>query len=77
MRYNPLLKKWEGNEECLKAFDNPKPTLITNTSENLPHVVGGMVFDPVQMKWVGNEEDDVFKDFETIGPEVKEMKRGK
>jgi hypothetical protein len=43
-----------------------RPALITNKgiSSKLPQVVGQMVFDPVRMCWLGNEEDDVFNGFD-------------
>ena len=65
MTYNPDLQKWEGNEEALLDFDRAtpvRPALITNKGgSKMPHTVGQMVFDPVKMCWIGNEEDvDVF-----------------
>ncbi|KAI8587477.1 hypothetical protein BDZ88DRAFT_239131 [Geranomyces variabilis] len=68
MVYNPTLQKWEGNEDALLEFDRAspsRPALITNVGGyKLPQSVGGMVFDPVRMCWLGNDEDgDVFADF--------------
>lgn len=68
MTYNPTLQKWEGNEDVLLEFDRAspsRPALITNKGGyKMPQVVGGMVFDPTRMCWVGNEEEaDVFADF--------------
>jgi hypothetical protein len=74
MVYNPVHQKWEGNEEVLLDFDKVsaasvmavtrlRPALITNKggASKLPQVVGNMVFDPVQMRWINNEEEeDVF-----------------
>ncbi|KAJ3087084.1 hypothetical protein HK102_011841 [Quaeritorhiza haematococci] len=75
MVYNPALQKWEGNEDILKEFDkatdpslrsSTRPALITNKGgSKVPQVVGSMVFDPVKMCWIGNEEEeDVFAGFE-------------
>ncbi|KXS22145.1 hypothetical protein M427DRAFT_165914 [Gonapodya prolifera JEL478] len=70
MKWNPTLSKWEGNEEDLRDFDVPSPTrpaLISNlgipTSGTVS--VGAMTFDPVKMRWVGNERemDDAFGEF--------------
>ncbi|KAJ1550475.1 hypothetical protein HK096_006758, partial [Nowakowskiella sp. JEL0078] len=104
MIYNPLLQKWEGNEEILLAFDqsqpspslsriqstrtsstsshqsttqfsssqgsgsNPgRPSLIVNAEKNIPQIIGNMVFDPVKMCWLGNEdEEDIFKGIEEV-----------
>ncbi|KAJ3027387.1 UNVERIFIED_CONTAM: hypothetical protein HDU68_003900, partial [Siphonaria sp. JEL0065] len=52
-----------------------RPALIANKSglSQIPHVVGSMVFDPVKMCWVGNEEDiDVFAGLEDAGFPVTE-----
>lgn len=76
MHYNPLLFRWEGNENALAPFDVPdfhphrggSPTveghpspgtkanlaLISNVGSSVSgiQVVGGMVFDPSQMRWL-------------------------
>jgi hypothetical protein len=74
MQYNPLLFRWEGNENALAPFDVPdfhprggSPSgqgqgspgtkanlaLISNVgSITGVQVVGGMVFDPSQMRWL-------------------------
>ena len=70
MTYNPVLKKWEGNDHVLRQFDttsrNSRPALISNLGLKLPQVVGNMVFDPVQMRWIGNDEEmDMFADLES------------
>ncbi|KAI9336812.1 hypothetical protein BDR26DRAFT_864666 [Obelidium mucronatum] len=52
-----------------------RPALITNKGglSKIPHVVGNMVFDPVKMCWVGNEEDrDVFAGLDDAGFTVTE-----
>ncbi|KIW68502.1 hypothetical protein PV04_04444 [Phialophora macrospora] len=76
MSYNPLLFRWEGNENDVAPFDVPdfyprvgSPTthgrggspnskaqvaLISNVGSSVTgvQVVGGMVFDPSQMRWL-------------------------
>jgi hypothetical protein len=76
MSYNPLLFRWEGNENDLAPFDVPdfyprtgspnapgrggspnskaQVALISNVGSNVNgvQVVGGMVFDPSQMRWL-------------------------
>lgn len=75
MHYNPLLFRWEGNENALAPFDVPdfhprvaspiaqgqaspgtkaNLALISNVGSNVTgvQVVGGMVFDPSQMRWL-------------------------
>lgn len=74
MQYNPLLFRWEGNENALAPFDVPdfhprggspsgqgqgspgtkaNMALISNVgSITGVQVVGGMVFDPSQMRWL-------------------------
>lgn len=68
MRWNPILQKWEGNEEVLRDFDPPppplRPALITNfgASSRTPQTVGNMVWDPISMSWRGNEDDGLVFD---------------
>ena len=62
MIYDPVAKKWTGNEQSVQIFDKPvkstiKPTLIPHTPKKEAEQVGGMVFDPVKCVWVGNEEE--------------------
>jgi hypothetical protein len=75
MQYNPLLFRWEGNENALAPFDVPdfhprvgspagpghaspgtkaNLALISNVGSSVTgvQVVGGMVFDPSQMRWL-------------------------
>lgn len=63
MHYNPILYRWEGNENALASFDapslpspkspKPAPALITNVGAvQGVQVVGGMVFDPQRMCWL-------------------------
>jgi hypothetical protein len=78
MHYNPLLFRWEGNENALAPFDVPdfhprggsppghggqgqaspgtkaNLALISNVGSTVTgvQVVGGMVFDPSQMRWL-------------------------
>ncbi|KIW92450.1 uncharacterized protein Z519_06297 [Cladophialophora bantiana CBS 173.52] len=75
MNYNPLLFRWEGNENDLAPFDVPdfyprggspgiqgrgspgtkaQVALISNVGSSVTgvQVVGGMVFDPSQMRWL-------------------------
>ena len=44
------------------SIKRTRPALITNrgASTKFPQVVGQMIFDPVKMSWLGNDEDDVF-----------------
>lgn len=90
MRYNPLLFRWEGNENALAPFDIPPPDFYARTGSPVAstidrkaqgspvasggkasvalisnigpvsgvQVVGGMVFDPSQMRWLKVKEDD-------------------
>lgn len=66
MRWNPLERRWEGNDHEARVFESTlvsssRPALITNPSYQSPgarggskaqaHVVGNMVFDPVAMCW--------------------------
>jgi hypothetical protein len=65
MVYDPILKKWTGNEGALKAFEKVakpaiKPTLITPQQMNTPQqksVDHRMIFDPVACVWKGNDDD--------------------
>ncbi len=73
MTYNPKLQRWEGNDEMMNEFERAlypsgnmtparRPILIQNMGGS-KHVqkIGDMVFDPVKMCWVGNDEDvDIF-----------------
>ena len=66
MHYNPLLFRWEGNENALAPFDIPPPALLTPTSPKpAPALItnvgslatgvqisGGMIFDPQRMCWL-------------------------
>lgn len=68
MHYNPLLFRWEGNENALAPFDvpvpssphssarhspKPAPALITHYgAANGVQISGGMVFDPQRMCWL-------------------------
>ncbi|KAJ1569278.1 hypothetical protein HK405_007350 [Cladochytrium tenue] len=74
MRYDPVNHRWDGNEEEALEFESrtsqpakprAKPALITNKgmSNKVALAVGTMIFDPVKMCWIGNEDDDVFADF--------------
>ena len=90
MRYDPKACRWEGNENSVAEFDalssprSPKvaPALITNVGamQNV-QVVGGMVFDPLQMCWLKlastqpgksgmtmlrDDDDDVFADLDDL-----------
>ncbi len=74
MVYNPVLHKWEGNDDMMVDFEHqlaprtqPRPALITNVGGNKTmQRIGDMTFDPVKMCWVGNEEEalDVFAELE-------------
>jgi len=66
MVYDPKLQKWAGNEHVLKLFEAtnatntpPRPALISHFSTvKGVQVVGGMVFDPVAMKWLDMSSED-------------------
>lgn len=70
MKYNPVKKKWEGNNIDLVKFDKirqklSRPLLITakefksNNKDKKIH--GTMIYDADQMKWINLEdEEDVF-----------------
>ncbi|TIA86929.1 hypothetical protein E3P99_03502 [Wallemia hederae] len=88
MKYDPVHRKWDGNnyEPALRELDSVRPALIThlngahtpnasfasaarspNSSGNATSylnqpnkVVGDMVFDPVRMCWLTNDDEDVF-----------------
>lgn len=63
--YDPVLKKWCGNEEDLVRFESvnrSKPQLI-NKSNDIPQTVGNMIYDDKKLRWVsitGSYEDDPF-----------------
>ena len=63
MTYNPVLQKWEGNDAMMQEFEKHftkqnRPALISNlTGYKTVQKVGDMIFDPVKMCWIGNEED--------------------
>ncbi|CCF58093.1 hypothetical protein KAFR_0D04450 [Kazachstania africana CBS 2517] len=73
MQYNPRTMKWEGNEKVLSTFDvmEDKPLLIRNkksdsnelenvkirSNSNNPRVVGNMVFDEKNLRWVSIHEE--------------------
>ncbi len=65
MVYDPVEKKWKGNESILRDFEKVskpvvRPTLITQTSAQASGQstnTHGMVFDPVLCVWKGNDED--------------------
>ncbi|KAJ1569115.1 hypothetical protein HK405_009653, partial [Cladochytrium tenue] len=74
MRYDPVNHRWDGNEEEALEFESrtsrpakprAKPALITNKgmSNKVALAIGTMIFDPVKMCWIGNEDDNVFADF--------------
>jgi hypothetical protein len=77
MVYDPVTFRWEGNEQVLRDFDEwpgnqkesslakaySRPALISHRGFKGPQVVGTMIFDPIQRRWIGNDEDgDVFAD---------------
>ena len=75
MEFKPDLGKWTGNEHELKVFDfavntPPRPALISHMSTvKGVQVVGGMVFDPIAMKWLdmaSNEDESPFDPFEGL-----------
>jgi hypothetical protein len=71
MKYDPIAKRWLGNDEILTTFDPKplsKPTLIPHSSYTpSPHL---MTFDPISCKWLGNDTStEIFnhiKPLETI-----------
>ncbi|TIB70561.1 hypothetical protein E3Q22_00508 [Wallemia mellicola] len=82
MKYNPVERKWDGNnyEPALRELETSRPATTTPNSSfnslrarspnssgngtsylNQPtKIVGDMVFDPVRMCWLTNDEEDVF-----------------
>ncbi|KAL5040214.1 hypothetical protein BDEG_27600 [Batrachochytrium dendrobatidis JEL423] len=80
MVYNPILQVWEGNEAMLSDFEKAvvtphRPALIQNiAASNLKaESIGGMVFDPDKMCWIGNEEEaDVFAEIEMDIPDCSD-----
>lgn len=74
MVYDPIEKKWKGNESSLKVFDKisnkniaaTKPTLIPYTQQKIHEKVGEMVFDPIKCVWIGNEAEDYAHVFDEI-----------
>ncbi|KAJ8101263.1 hypothetical protein POJ06DRAFT_251003 [Lipomyces tetrasporus] len=98
MRYNPTTYKWEGNDTATTDFDMialtpPRPALISNiTSNKGVQVVGGMIFDPVRMRWfkaVDNvsgpgggddgddeDEDDPFAGFDDLVDDMAHLNIG-
>lgn len=83
MKYNPINKKWEGNDIELVKFENiavPKPLLIpfSEFKHNVKDkkIQGSMVYDPEQLKWINlnNEEDNVFQDLPDL-PDLQVNKR--
>lgn len=83
MKYNPVNKKWEGNDIELVKFENlnmPKPLLISfnDFKNNMKDkkIQGNMVYDPEQLKWINlnKDEDNVFQDLSDL-PELQIDKR--
>ncbi|BFZ60961.1 hypothetical protein YB2330_002018 [Saitoella coloradoensis] len=71
MHYNPRTFKWEGNNDdaTLLGFNtkekvaSPRPALISNRvggmgAAGVRQVVGGMVWDPKDLRWVKNKNAD-------------------
>lgn len=71
MKYDPVSKRWLGNDEALLSFDcKPliRPTLIPHTTYTpQPH---SMTFDPISCKWIGNEEENIFIDIPLLEPQT-------
>lgn len=83
MKYNPVNKKWEGNDIELVKFENlnvPKPLLISfNEFKNNmkdKKLQGNMVYDPDQLKWINlnKDEDNVFQGLPDL-PDLQINKR--
>ena len=83
MKYNPINKKWEGNDIDLVKFENlnvPKPLLISfNEFKNNmkdKKIQGNMVYDPDQLKWINlnKDEDNVFQGLPDL-PDLQIHKR--
>lgn len=80
MKFNPVSKRWEGNEHDLLRFEEglvePKkqPSLITLTDfRNHNKIKGSMMYDPENMRWVNldkvaEEGDAVFDDLPDLVP---------
>ncbi|GAO46244.1 hypothetical protein SAICODRAFT_30214 [Saitoella complicata NRRL Y-17804] len=90
MHYNPRTFKWEGNSDdtTLVGFSakekgaSPRPALISNWmggmgAAGVRQIVGGMVWDPKELRWVNNknadgedsEDEDPFEGIEDIKSE--------
>lgn len=84
MVYNPKLQKWEGNDEMMLDFEKKlqvkpqsRPALITNISGcKTSQRVGEMIFDPVKMCWIGNEQEVVDVFGESDEPQVFASTKG-
>lgn len=83
MKYNPVNKKWEGNDIELVKFENlnvPKPLLISFSEfkNNMKDkkLQGNMVYDPDQLKWINlnKDEDNVFQGLPDL-PDLQINKR--
>jgi hypothetical protein len=72
MYYDPVQKKWTGNEKEMDIFEESKVRIKPNLikPENQPTQVGSMVFDPINLRWTGNEcvdeEAHLFDHIETL-----------
>lgn len=64
--------KWRGNEEDLRVFGAKQVPLIAAKSANvyMKKEINGMSFDPVKMRWVGNETDLDLLDFASISEQL-------
>ncbi|CUM51072.1 uncharacterized protein AC631_02140 [Debaryomyces fabryi] len=83
MKYNPINKKWEGNDIELVKFENlnvPKPLLISfnDFKNNMKDkkIQGNMVYDPDQLKWINlnKDEDNIFQGLSDL-PDLQIDKR--
>lgn len=62
--------KWRGNEDDLKRFGAKQIPLIAAKSNLVKKEINGMSFDPVKMRWVGNETDLDLLDFASISEQL-------
>ncbi|KAJ3203237.1 hypothetical protein HDU82_006741 [Entophlyctis luteolus] len=81
-RSDPNLPRWTSNNVSVLPLptrkQKKKPTLIRNVNPtDVAHVIGSMVYDPIQQKWTGNEEVLLDFDKETpISPQRKQTAAG-
>lgn len=84
MKYNPVNKRWEGNDIELVKFENlhvPKPLLISfnefKSNMKDKNLQGNMVYDPDKLKWINlNKEEDKDNVFQGL-PDLPDLQVNK